>query len=518
MDYTQEKSTVAQRVIKSIPFIRATANQNNTDEPLNESLTAQQSIAKSMEGISSALSGILKLLVHFIKDSQAKEIRSKYSAVEAQREDRAQVSNRVIKPKPAATFGKDSLLSMLGKGILGAAILAFFVGILPEDVKKNLYKYVRTIMTGVFSEEKIKGLEEKYEDIKNTLQTFSDTVKEMSDFIESNAKPLLAALMGVIALRTGRKSITPTTGKSAPRSGGFLRTSGGGKRPDTQTPIAAVAGVVTGAAVTTVLTRSLKSENPGDLKIANNEKARQAYDFFISEGWSPEQSAGIVGNLLQESQLNEKSFNPEGGGRGAKGIAQWRGERQTRFEEIYGKSLDESSFAEQLEYVNWELNNTEKKAGDELRKAVSVSKATQVVQSKYERSGEEDAKKTMGKREGFATQVAAMSNNSPPKPTSTPNNVQTAALNNPSAYDGSDGSIQTAALNNPSAYDGSNISRQTVDNRDAMKGSSAVSLSSASLPTKVTDLRRGTPSTRPNIPIPWLGGSELDATLFFRAA
>lgn len=493
MDYTQEKSTVAQRVIKSIPFIRATANQNNTDEPLNESLIAQQNIAKSMEGISSALSGILKLLVQFIKDSQAREIRSKYSAVEAQREDGAQVSNRVIKPKPAATFGKDSLLSMLGKGILGAAILAFFVGILPEDVKKNLYKYVRTIMTGVFSEEKIKGLEEKYEDIKNTLQTFGDTVKEMSDFIESNATPLLAALMGVIALRTGRKSRTPTTGKSAPRSGG-------GRRPGTQTPIAAVAGVVTGAAVTTVLTRSLKSENLGDLKIANNEKARQAYDFFISKGWSPEQSAGIVGNLLQESQLNEKSFNPEGGGRGAKGIAQWRGERQTRFEEIYGKSLDESSFAEQLEYVNWELNNTEKKAGDELRKAVSVSKATQVVQSKYERSGEEDAIKTMGKREGFATQVAAMSNNSPPNPTSTPNNVQ------------------TAALSNPSAYDGSNISRQTVDNKDVMKGGNAVNISSASLPTKVTDLRRGTPSTRPSIPIPWLGGSELDATLFFRAA
>ena len=59
----------------------------------------------------------------------------------------------------------------------------------------------------------------------------------------------------------------------------------------------------------------------------NIEKAMNA---FIKYGYTAEQAAGMIGCLQVESTtaLNPKAFNSSGGGQGAYGIAQWRGERQ----------------------------------------------------------------------------------------------------------------------------------------------------------------------------------------------
>jgi hypothetical protein len=57
--------------------------------------------------------------------------------------------------------------------------------------------------------------------------------------------------------------------------------------------------------------------------------AALVYNYFLNKGMSPAQAAGITGNLMVESypEINPSAFNPEGGGKGAFGIAQWRGPR-----------------------------------------------------------------------------------------------------------------------------------------------------------------------------------------------
>ena len=55
-----------------------------------------------------------------------------------------------------------------------------------------------------------------------------------------------------------------------------------------------------------------------------------AFNYFTSQGYTPQQASGIVGNLMAEStsRLDPNAFNTAGGGNGAFGIAQWRGSRQ----------------------------------------------------------------------------------------------------------------------------------------------------------------------------------------------
>jgi hypothetical protein len=113
----------------------------------------------------------------------------------------------------------------------------------------------------------------------------------------------------------------------------------------------------------------------------------EAMAFFESKGWTKEQAAGIVGNLMVESGLVTTA---EGDGGDAYGIAQWNKktspDRISNFQKVMGKSLYESNFQEQLEFVNWELNNSEKAAGDALRATSSATDAAAIVDDQYERS------------------------------------------------------------------------------------------------------------------------------------
>jgi hypothetical protein len=112
-------------------------------------------------------------------------------------------------------------------------------------------------------------------------------------------------------------------------------------------------------------------------------KPEEAQAFFESKGWTKEQAAGIVGNLVVESGLRTDAIGD--GGR-AYGIAQWHPDRQSRFQQVYNKPIRQSTFAEQLDFVNWELNNSEKAAGDALRGATTAGDAAAIVDKQYERS------------------------------------------------------------------------------------------------------------------------------------
>lgn len=113
--------------------------------------------------------------------------------------------------------------------------------------------------------------------------------------------------------------------------------------------------------------------------------AMQALKFFMSKGWTQEQAAGIVGNLQAESYADLK-INAVGDNGQAYGIAQWHPPRQQIFKQVFGKDITKSNFKEQLEFIHWELNNSEKRAGEILKAAKTPEQAAWVVDRHYERS------------------------------------------------------------------------------------------------------------------------------------
>lgn len=146
----------------------------------------------------------------------------------------------------------------------------------------------------------------------------------------------------------------------------------------------------------------------------STENARIAMEYLTSSKggeWSQAQAAGIVANLQAESgaNLDTTAFNEAGGGQGAQGIAQWRGPRLTKFTELYNKPIRNASLIEQLEYVNWELNNTEAKAGRSLRGATTAEEAANIFYKQYERPGKDDA--SGGKRIANARAIMEVANN-----------------------------------------------------------------------------------------------------------
>lgn len=147
--------------------------------------------------------------------------------------------------------------------------------------------------------------------------------------------------------------------------------------------------------------------------VGETGSAKEAISFFVSRGWTKEQAAGIVGNLQAESgpHLKTNSFNSAGGGKGAYGIAQWRGIRQDNFSKVFNKPIRQSTLNEQLAYVDWELKNSHKNAGNALRNASSARDAAVIVDRLYEISGGETRNKRIanatallgeGKSQAFA--------------------------------------------------------------------------------------------------------------------
>lgn len=120
--------------------------------------------------------------------------------------------------------------------------------------------------------------------------------------------------------------------------------------------------------------------------VSQSGSGPEAVAFFQSKGWSLEQSAGIVANLLWESGLKTNAIGDSGS---AYGIAQWHPDRQNKFAELYNKPIQQATLKEQLEFVHWELNNEsvfiKKKGLDKLRSATTAGVAAAIVSEDYER-------------------------------------------------------------------------------------------------------------------------------------
>jgi len=138
-------------------------------------------------------------------------------------------------------------------------------------------------------------------------------------------------------------------------------------------------------------------------KLTSEEEARakKAIAFFQSKGWSKDQASAIVGNLLQESNLDPNAVNPKSK---ARGIAQWLGSRVKDFEKQEHTPLEGSGIEQQLDFVNWELNHSEKKAGDAIKATSNIQDATTAVANKYERMGADES--MMDRRISYAEAVS----------------------------------------------------------------------------------------------------------------
>lgn len=144
----------------------------------------------------------------------------------------------------------------------------------------------------------------------------------------------------------------------------------------------------------------------GDL-LKPSEKRTQALQYFMAKGWSKEQAAGIVANLEQESGLGHKKYGDAGM---AYGIAQWHEDRQLAFWKWSGHRIQQSTWAEQLAFVNHELTQgAEKAAGNSLRRTKTAAEAGAVVSRQYERP--KDADGEARRRGALANQVVVHVNN-----------------------------------------------------------------------------------------------------------
>src|SRR6516164_1656503 len=91
---------------------------------------------------------------------------------------------------------------------------------------------------------------------------------------------------------------------------------------------------------------------------------RDAYQFYLARGYRPEEAAGIVSSFAFESSMRPTAFNPAGGGQGALGLAQWRGDRLERlkaFAASQGRGYLDPQV--QMDFARRELGTTESVAG-----------------------------------------------------------------------------------------------------------------------------------------------------------
>jgi len=119
------------------------------------------------------------------------------------------------------------------------------------------------------------------------------------------------------------------------------------------------------------------------LSTKNISDANTVIDFFVGKGLSRAQAAGIAGNIQSESRFNPAAVGDSGK---AIGLAQWRDSRRERLNSWTEENgYDPTTVDGQLEYLWWELNNTEKNALTNLKQTDTPSDAAYSFAKYFER-------------------------------------------------------------------------------------------------------------------------------------
>ncbi len=110
-----------------------------------------------------------------------------------------------------------------------------------------------------------------------------------------------------------------------------------------------------------------------------NDSATRAFEYYQGKGIAPHIAAGIVGNLIQESQLNP---NAKGDGGRATGIAQWHPDRFEALKTWAGRR-NPYELNTQLDYILHEAN--QRGDMDRLQQTKNSSEAAFTFAKYYER-------------------------------------------------------------------------------------------------------------------------------------
>ena len=118
--------------------------------------------------------------------------------------------------------------------------------------------------------------------------------------------------------------------------------------------------------------------------------------FLMGLGYSKSNASGIAGNLYTESKFNPQAIGDNGT---SFGLAQWHKSRWERLKNwSRERGLNINSFETQLKYIDWELNNTEKKAKSELL-ATTTPRDSAFAFAKYYERPQRIAQERMNKAE-----------------------------------------------------------------------------------------------------------------------
>lgn len=153
------------------------------------------------------------------------------------------------------------------------------------------------------------------------------------------------------------------------------------------------------------------SNSSGTTTLQGTDNIQKAFNYFVSKGLSAAQSAGIVGNLMQESGVNPNAVQPNGVGHG---IAQWSaGDRwdgnQTDSVKSFaatkgGNMLD---LAIQLDFMWYEMSQVSpwNQSLPALRATSTPQDAAIAFEKTYERSADQPGSPGWQNRIKFANQV-----------------------------------------------------------------------------------------------------------------
>lgn len=123
---------------------------------------------------------------------------------------------------------------------------------------------------------------------------------------------------------------------------------------------------------------------------SSGQNVQTGYQYFVGKGFTPEQSAGIIGNLIHESGMDPNT-RQNGGGPG-RGLAQWEAGPNGRWVNLVQFARDQNrnefDLMVQLDFIWFELQGSEKSAYEHLLETQTVEEATESFLDKYERAGD----------------------------------------------------------------------------------------------------------------------------------
>lgn len=123
-------------------------------------------------------------------------------------------------------------------------------------------------------------------------------------------------------------------------------------------------------------------------KPGGSKSSQAAIAYFMAQGWTREQAAGITANIQRESAFDPSAVGDKGQ---AYGLAQWHPKRQADFKAQFGKDIRGSSFEDQLAFIQYEMTlGDEREAGRRLRAATSAADAAAIVSKHYERPADRE--------------------------------------------------------------------------------------------------------------------------------